>query len=138
MSTTDLSKYIQPTLHTMIYTIPNPAACFSVKLRVSMAIKAKSLHALIYDVMNPKPVGYRNTQARVRHWIKALNVFLFAYPDGSLDNKGKYQIEWAHHSVNWNPTTLKYIAVYVSSKEDKLNPLMCKLTLFYKRIIRLL
>ena len=72
-------------------------------------------------------VGYRTTQARVRQWIKALNVFLFDYLGDLPDNKGKYQIDWAHGPVNWNPTTLKSIAIDVSSKEDKLNPLITNL-----------
>ena len=75
-------------------------------------------------------VGYRTTQARVRQWIKALNVFLFDYLGDHPDNKGKYQIDWAHDPVNWNPTTLKSIAIDVSSKEDKLNPLITNLLCF--------
>lgn len=132
MSTIDFTAYLT---NNDIYNT-YPAACVPDKLRAPTAKKAKSLRIESFDIQYYEPearmVAYRTTQTRVRHWIKALNVFLFDYLGDHPDNKGKYQIDWAHDPVNWNPTTLKSIAIDVSSKEDKLNPLMYKLTLFLK------
>ncbi|CAG2229763.1 unnamed protein product [Mytilus edulis] len=135
MSTTDLSKFSNYLNNGEIYKT-YPAACVPDKLKTPAAKKAKLLKFEEIDVDYYEPdarmVGYRTTQDRVRLWIKALNVYVFEYLGDHPENKDKYQIDWTHDPVKWTPSNLKSIAIDVTTKVDKHNPLMYKLTLFLK------
>ncbi|CAG2216895.1 unnamed protein product [Mytilus edulis] len=112
MSTTDLSTFSNYLNNGEIYKT-YPAACVPDKLKTPAAKKAKLLKFEEIDV------DYYEPEARM---------YLGDHPE----NKDKYQIDWTHDPVKWTPSNLKSIAIDVTTKEDKHNPLMYKLTLFLK------